>query len=112
MNEPALAPRRLWWLAVGFTIWCVALAVLYALHAIGCAFGWSGGPLRVSLALVLLVHLVAIGWLWRYRAAAVRDPGPERISTFMHTVVVWTLIAALVATLISFAPALLLTTCV
>jgi heme/copper-type cytochrome/quinol oxidase subunit 2 len=55
---------------------------------------------------------VAIGWLWRYRAAAVRDPGPERISTFMHTVVIWTLIAALVATLITFAPALLLTTCV
>jgi hypothetical protein len=112
MNQPALAPRRLWWLAVGFTIWCVALTVLYALHAIGCAFGWSAGPLRVSLALVLLAHLVAIGWLWRYRAAAVRDPGPERISTFMHTVVIWTLIAALVATLITFAPALLLTTCV
>ncbi|HEY2606235.1 hypothetical protein P0D88_13235 [Paraburkholderia sp. RL18-103-BIB-C] len=112
MNGRTLSPRRLWWLAVGFTIWCVALVILYALHAIGCAFGWSTGPLRMSLALVLLVHLVAIGWLWRYRAAANRDPGPERISTFMHTVVIWTLIAALVATVITFGPALLLTTCI
>ncbi|QQC67244.1 hypothetical protein [Paraburkholderia ginsengisoli] len=112
MNGRPLAPRRLWWLAVGFTIWCVALVILYALHAIGCAFGWPTGPLRVSLAIILLLHLVAIGWLWRYRAAAIRDPGPERISTFMHTVVIWTLIAALVATVITFGPALLLTTCI
>jgi hypothetical protein len=30
----------------------------------------------------------------------------------MHTVVIWTLIAALVATVITFGPALLLTTCI
>jgi hypothetical protein len=113
MNGRPLSPRRLWWLAVGFTIWCLALVILYALHAIGCAFGWPSGPLRVSLMIVLVLHLVAIGWLWRYRAAAVnRDPGPERISTFLHIVVIWTLIAALVATVITFAPALLLSTCI
>ena len=111
MNARALPPRRLWWLAAGFTVWCLALAVLYALHAIGCAFGWAVGPLRASLAIVLLLHLVAIGWLWRYRAAR-RDPGPERISTFMHAVVIWTLISALAATVITFGPALLLTTCI
>ncbi|WP_233885377.1 hypothetical protein [Paraburkholderia flagellata] len=111
MNAPPLPPRRLWWLAVGFTIWCLALAVLYALHAIGCAFDWSSGALRLSLAIVLLAHLVAIGWLWRYRAAR-RDPGPEQISTFLHTVVIWTLIAALAATVITFGPALFLTTCI
>ncbi|SIT35703.1 conserved membrane hypothetical protein [Paraburkholderia ribeironis] len=110
MNERPLAPMRLWWLAAGFTIWCLAVVILYALHAIGCGFGWPTGPLRVSLAIVLLLHLVAIGGLWRYRAAG-RDPGPERISSFMHSVVVWTLIAALAATVITFGPALLLTTC-
>ncbi|MFT4064456.1 hypothetical protein [Paraburkholderia sp.] len=112
MNERPLSPRRLWWLAVGFTIWCLAFVILYAMHAIGCAFGWPATTLRVSLALVLLLHLIALGWLWRYRAATIRDPGPERISTFMHTVVIWTLIAALAATVITFGPALLLTTCV
>ena len=112
MNAAPLPPRRLWWLAVGFTIWCLALAILYALHAIGCAFGWPAGALRLSLTIVLLAHLVAIGWLWRYRAAARRDPGPEQISTFLHTVVIWTLIAALAATVITFGPALLLTTCI
>ena len=112
MNVRPLAPRRMWWLAAGFTVWCLALVILYALHAIGCAFGWAAGPLRVTLAIVLLLHLIAIGWLWRYRAAARRDPGPERISSFMHTVVIWTLIAALAATVITFGPALLLTTCV
>lgn len=112
MNGPPLSPRRLWWLAAGFTIWCVALVILYALHAIGCAFGWPAGPLRLSLAVVLLLHLVAIGWLWRYRAKASRDPGPERIGAFLHTVVLWTLIAALAATVITFGPALLLTACI
>jgi hypothetical protein len=112
MNGRPLAPERLWWLAVGFTIWCLALVILYALHAIGCAFGWPGGPLRLSLAAVLVLHLVAIGGLWRYWATARLDPGPERIGAFLHTVVVWTLIAALAATVITFGPALLLTTCV
>ncbi|MEM5294188.1 hypothetical protein VSR82_07575 [Burkholderia sp. JPY481] len=111
MNARPLSPRRLWWLAVGFTIWCLAFVILYALHAIGCAFAWPAGPLRASLAIILLLHLVALGWLWRYRAVT-RDPGPERISSFMHTVVVSTLIAALVASVITFGPALLLTTCV
>lgn len=116
MNGRPLSPRRLWWLAVGFTIWCLALVILYALHAIGCAFGWPGGPLRLSLAIVLALHLIAIGWLWRYWATAgtraSREPGPERIGAFLHTVVVWTLIAALAATVITFGPALLLTTCI
>ncbi|WP_233804757.1 hypothetical protein [Paraburkholderia sp. HP33-1] len=111
MSARPLSPLRLWWLAVGFTIWCLAFVILYALHAIGCAFAWPAGPLRTSLAIILLLHLIAIGWLWRYRAAK-RDPGPEQISSFMHTVVVWTLIAALAATVITFGPALLLTTCV
>ena len=77
MNGRPLPPRRLWWLAVGFTVWCVALVVLYALHAIGCAFGWSTGPLRVSLAVVLLLHLVVIGWMWRYRPPRFATPVPS-----------------------------------
>ena len=38
MTRRAVPSCRLWWLAAGFGIWCSALVVLYALHAIGCAF--------------------------------------------------------------------------
>jgi len=43
------------------TIWCLAFVILYALHAIGCAFGWPATTLRVSLAVVLL--LLAYFWV-------------------------------------------------
>jgi len=105
-------PSRLWWLVAGFGVWCSALAVLYALHAIGCAVAWSAGPLRLGLGLVLLGHLVAIGWMWRDLAVASPDPVFGRAGTFLHTVVVWTLIAAFVATVLTLGPTLLLAKCV
>ncbi|HEY2624183.1 MAG TPA: hypothetical protein VGI53_12115 [Dyella sp.] len=112
MSERQLPPRRLWWLTAGFIVWCSALVVLYALHAIGCAFGWSAGPLRWSLAIVLLVHLVVIAWMWRHLATATPDPELGQGAVFLQTIVVWTLIAALVATVITFAPSLVLKTCI
>ena len=47
MNAPPLPAQQLWGLAAGFGVWCSALAALYALHGIGCAFAWSGGALRL-----------------------------------------------------------------
>jgi hypothetical protein len=108
----AVPPRRLWWLVAGFGVWCSALALLYALHATGCAFAWSAGLLRLGLGLVLLGHLVVIGWMWRDLAAARPDPAFGQTGTFLHTVVVWTLIAAFVATVLTLGPSLLLTICV
>ena len=67
---PTIAPRRLWWLSAGFGVWCLALVVLYALHAIGCAFGWPAGALRSSLVLVFVAHLVVIGWISRFTTSA------------------------------------------
>jgi len=100
----------LWWLAAGFGAWCSALVILYALHGIGCAFAWSAGSLRLSLVIVLLAHLIVIGWMWRDHAAASPDSGPT--GTFLHTVFIWTLIAALAASLLTFGPMLVLATCV
>lgn len=111
MSERAIPPRRLWWLGAGFIVWCSALVVLYALHAIGCTFGWSTGPLRWSLAIVLLVHLVVIAWLWLHAANAKPDSEQGPNGAFLQGLVVWTLIAALAASVITFAPSLLLTTC-
>ena len=57
LGDPAMSagpvpPRRLWWLAAGFGVWCSALVFLYALHAFGCVFAWSVGSLRLSLVVV------------------------------------------------------------
>jgi hypothetical protein len=111
-NGHPVAPRRLWWLAAGFTVWCSALVFLYAIHAIGCTFAWSTGSLRLGLAVVLVAHLIVIGWMWRKLAATSPDPGSGLGGTFLHTVVIWTLMAALVATVLVFGPPLLLTTCI
>jgi hypothetical protein len=104
-------PQRLWGLMAGFAVWCSALVILYAVHAIGCAFAWSAGPLRLGLAVVLLAHLIVIGWMWRDFAGAGPDPVLGETGTFLHWAVVWTVIAAFVATALTLGPLLLLTVC-
>ena len=111
MNGQQLPPRRLWWLAAGFVLWCSALVMLYALHAIGCTFGWGAAALRVSLAFVFVAHVVVIAWLWRDLATRKPDHAHGRSGVFLHEVTTWTLIAALASTVIVFSPMLLLTTC-
>jgi hypothetical protein len=88
------------------------LVALYAIHGIGCAFGWSTGSLRLWLAATLLAHLIVLGWMWRdiARAGPNTDFGPT--GAFLHWAVIGTLIAALVAIAISFGPPLLLATCI
>ena len=77
----------------------------------GCAFAWSAGSLRLGLALVLLAHLIVIGRMWRDLAGAGPDPVFGETGTFLHTAVVWTVIAAFVTTALTLGPSLLLTTC-
>lgn len=111
MTTPAVPPRYLWWLAAGFGVWCSALVVLYALHAIGCAFAWPAALLRLGLAVALVTHLIVIGRMWRDLAAASPDPALGPTGAFLHTAVVWTLVAAFVATVLTLGPPLLLTIC-
>ena len=112
MIAAILHPSRLWWLGAGFVVWCSALVVLYALHAIGCAFAWSTSSLRLSLVVVFVVHVVVVGWMWRNFSRSGPDPAQGQIASFVHEAIVWTTIAAFVATLLVFGPPLLLTTCV
>ena len=112
MSERPLPSRQLWWLAAGFTVWCSALVTLYAIHGVGCAFAWSTGSLRLWLAVALLTHLIVLGWMWRDIARAGLDSGFGAAGAFLHWAVICTLITALVATVITFGPPLLLTTCV
>jgi hypothetical protein len=110
-GERSVPPRQLWWLAAGFAVWCSALIALYALHAIGCAFAWSAGSLRLGLAVVLLAHLLVMGWMWRDIARAGPAPVFGPTGTFLHWAITWLLIAALVATALTLGPPLLLTIC-
>ncbi len=103
--------RRLWWLAAGFTVWCNALVLLYALHAIGCVFAWPAGALRWTLVVVFVAHLVAVGWLWRKAASAERGAAAGDTGNFLQVVIEWTMIAAFAATLVTFGPPLWLTAC-
>jgi len=105
-------PRQLWLLALGFGVWCSALVVIYALHAFGCTFAWSTSALRLGLGLALLAHLAVLGWLWRDYARTSPDPAFGPTGSFLHWVVVWTLITAFVAVVLTLGPALLLTTCI
>ena len=111
MTAPPIPPQRLWWLAAGFGVWGSALVALYAVHAIGCAFAWSAGPLRLGLAALLLAHLTVIGWLWRDLAAAAPDPVFGQTGLFLHAMASWTLMAALVTAILTLGPPLLLTIC-
>jgi hypothetical protein len=112
MSGRALPPRRLWWLAAGFGVWCSALVVLYALHSIGCVFAWPAATLRLTLVVVLLAHLVVIGWMWRNFARAAPDPAFGQTGSFLHAAIGWTVIAAFVATVLTFGPPLFLSTCI
>lgn len=112
MSERSLPPRLLWWLAVGFTAWCSALIALYAIHSIGCAFAWSAGSLRLWLAVALFAHLVVLGWIWYGISRVAPDFGFGPTGLFLYSTVTGTLIAALVATAITFGAPLLLATCI
>jgi hypothetical protein len=111
MSARPVPPRQLWLLALGFGVWCSAIVVIYALHAVGCAFAWWAGPLRLGLSLALLAHLAVIGWLWRDYAKTSPDPAFGSTGSFLHWVIMWTVIAAFVATAFTLGPSLLLTSC-
>ena len=106
------SPYPVVWLGAGFVIWSNALIVLYAVHAIGCAFAWAPVPLRLGLVTVILVHLVALAAIWRrldVRSVKVTDGGDTL--GFFITVSLWTTMAATAATVLTLGPALLLTAC-
>lgn len=111
-GERPVPTSRLWLLVWGFGIWCSALVVMYGFHAIGCAFGWPTAALRLGLGIALLGHMAALGWLWVYCARVTADAAVGPIGAFMNRVIVWTTIAAVVTTVLTLGPALLLQTCI
>ena len=113
MSVSVRPPRAgyLLWLGAGFAVWGSALVLFYAIHAIGCAFAWSAGLLRLGLILLLFAHLAVIGWMWRHLARINPDLDFDQTGAFVHRAVVWATIAAFATTVFSLGPALVLTTC-
>ncbi|TVQ34356.1 MAG: hypothetical protein EA356_10665 [Geminicoccaceae bacterium] len=97
-------PASLLWLVAGFGLWSTALILVYALHAVGCAFVWPPAAIRLGLALVLLAHVAALLALIHHQR--------RRTVNLLLQVALWTLVAALVATAFTYGPLLLLTPCV
>jgi len=111
MSARPAAIYQLWLIALGFSVWCSALVILYVLHSIGCAFHWSNGALRLGLSLTVLVALALVAWLWRYYAKSAPNAALDPTGAFLQWVIVWTLIAAFVTIVFTLGPTPLLTTC-
>jgi hypothetical protein len=111
MSMRTISPQYLCWPAAGFAVWGSALVALYAIHGLGCAFAWPAGPVRTVLVLVLMAHLAVIALMWRHLASASQSPDATATGEFMHTVAVWSVIAAFVTMLLTLAPPLVLTGC-
>ena len=111
MNErPARAPRsgqrRLLALCAGFVTWFILLCVVYATHAWGCQAGWSTGGLRTALAVTVLAGVAGLAlWIWR------RADGMADQSDYLPAAIRLATGAAVLASIASLLPPLLLTPC-
>ncbi len=97
-------PAHLLWLVAGFGLWSSALVLIYAFHAVGCAYGLAPTGLRLGIGLLTVGHAAVLVLLVR---------GLDRRSPpgALGAVARWTMAAALVATIVTFAPLVTLTTC-
>ena len=101
-------PRRLLLLVAGFILWAGAFLTLYGVNAVGCAFAWPRPLQRGILLTLLALHIAALGYLawycWQRRRASDR-------TRFVEYVGLGATVSALAATLLTFAPSLVLTLC-
>ena len=100
-------------LGAGFTVWALAFVALYAMLSVGCRFGWhetavdmAGGVSlqRLQLAAIFLVHLAA-------GAAVVMLLRRRKGEGFLYPLAYFAAVAALGASVFSFAGVFFLSTC-
>jgi hypothetical protein len=109
-----LRPRLLLHLIVAFTAWSVMFAGIYALQALGCAYGWNAftiGPLTLHRILLVLSYLVALAlvgaivlWQWRIKSAS-------GTRGFLGSAGLLASLAALGATALVFLPVVAVSAC-
>lgn len=111
MTEVA-SPRTLLWLGAGFGTWFVALVALYAIHAIGCAFAWPTGPLRLGLGVVLVSFIVVLVIVRQHLAARRAAVSADGTADFLVALSVWSTMAAVATTVFTLGvPTLLVAAC-
>lgn len=108
-----MRPRSLLLLVAGFTVWAVAFVALYGMLSVGCRFGWDDTALdmagglslqRLQLIAIFLVHLAA-------GAAVVMLLRRRRGEGFLYPLAYFAAIAALGASVFSFAGVFFLSAC-
>ena len=107
------------WLCAGFAVWSVAFLTLYAVMSVGCERGWTEVQVAGALSLQRLVLVIvfgvsalacaAVAWLAMKRRAEMRADETQQLLSGAAALAA---IAALVATVVTLGPALVLTSCV
>jgi hypothetical protein len=92
-------------LIAGFVIWSLAFIVLYALQALGCAYGW-GAWHRPLLIFVYVLSLLPLAWL------ATRPLPTGEPAAFMSVTALWANRAALIAGMLVFMPVAFASLCI
>lgn len=87
--------RAVWSLVAGFIVWSGAFVLLYALQALGCAYGWSQH--RLVLCLAFVVASLPLVWLAFWQSPADGEPASS-----LSVIALWANRAALGATVLVF----------
>ncbi len=90
------------WMCLGFILWSSAFIILYAGHAYLCETGADFNIIRITLAILIGLHLMAFAVSFKIIRSR------EQI---FSNVSLWVLIGGLIATCATFLPSLLLSPC-
>jgi len=96
--------RALLMLVCGFTVWSLAFVLLYALQALGCAYGWPHH--RLILIAAYIASLIPLIWLARFRPFGAGEP-----TTTLSIAATWANRAALAAGVLVFLPVTFVNAC-
>lgn len=99
--------RKLWPLLLGFTIWALAFVALYTLQALGCLLHWPEfwhRALLIALAIATIAALAAL-LISQRRTASTASPPIQTTSQALT-------LAAIAASIVTFAPVLFVSACV
>lgn len=105
-------------LVSGLVLWSSAFVALYGLHALGCAYGWTGalGPVSIARGALLIawaahLGLTALLVLWTGRRVAEAYGGGQEVGGFLKASTFAIAVIGLVATAWVGLPVLFLELC-
>lgn len=111
------APSAMLWFVAGFGIWGLCFALLYAAQATGCEWGWHEVPVgpvtlqRLLLGAILLAHAAALAVVLAIALRSWQRGRENGAGGFIRTSAVTLSLAALVATIWTGLPAVVLPPC-